>query len=545
MTPSPAGREGRHRQYWLLALLLLAEFLLFDQWGAHRHTWIWPRWNDQIQYLTESYTGYEYLRAHGWPAGLWHSLVNPSAQGTLHDFYAIVLFWVTGPSRSAALAVNMLALIAWQLSLFWAIRRVSSSRALAWSAVFLPLALRYPFSSQPGSMADFRLDHLAMCTFGVCLSCALAASGFRQTRTALLFGLAVGVTLLTRFLAGTYFLLIFAGFLVAALASPERGGRSGRVLLAAAIAAIVAGPVFWLNRDWIWNYYVIGHFIGPESALRNPHMGLGRSLAFVSSHLFEEQLGVFFLVLAAGATVVLAIWSWPRRTGPSSASPDNDGALPLLPGLAFLFAPAIALTLHQQKSEVVLGILVPGFLVLILALWSRLLARGGARPARWLTGGIAALAGGFFVFQQFTPAYDENFLRQARLINHIADEIERKSLAAHLAEPSVAVDQVTDYLDGQVLRVICYERQHRWTPFIMTLPTGIAESDERILLERLRNSDFVFLTESGPVGGWPYDRQMRQLLPETKAWCEEHLRVAERFEIFDRRMVLYQRPNLP
>jgi hypothetical protein len=545
MNPDPSGGRGRPRERWLLALLLLGEFLLFDQFGSHRHTWIWPRWNDQIQYLTESYTGYEYLRIHGWFAGLWHSLINPSAQGTLHDFYAILLFSVTGPSRSAALAVNMLALIAWQVSLFLAVRRVSSSRTLAWVAVFLPLALRYPFSSQPGSMADFRLDHLAMCTFGICLSCALVASGVRQARTALLFGLAVGLTLLTRFLTGTYFLLIFAGFLAAAPFSPGRGKRCGHLLLAAAVAAVVAGPVFWLNRDWIWNYYVIGHFIGPESALRNPHMGLGRSLDFVGSHLAREQLGTFFFLLAGGATAGLVLWAWRRRASPDATPPAPGARFPVGPGLAFLAAPAIALTLHQQKSEVVLGVLVPGVLALLLALWSRLLAGCGEIPGRWLAGGVALLAGGFFVFQQFTPAYDENFLRQARLVNQLADEIYRKSLAAGLAAPSVGVDQVTDYFDAQVLRVICYERQHRWVPFIMTLPTGIAESEEKVLMERVQNSDFIFLTESGPPGGWPYDRQMRALLPRTKAWCDDHLRVAERFEIFDRRMVLYQRPNLP
>src|SRR5687768_14592583 len=41
---------------WLLAGIFALEFFAFDQWGARRHTSIYPRWNDQIQYLSESYT---------------------------------------------------------------------------------------------------------------------------------------------------------------------------------------------------------------------------------------------------------------------------------------------------------------------------------------------------------------------------------------------------------------------------------------------------------------------------------------------------------
>src|SRR5262245_22012108 len=96
---------------WLFPALLLAlfaiEFILFDQFGSHRHTAVYPRWNDQIQYLSEAYTGYEYARVHGLAAGAWQTLVNPSAQGTLHDFAALFAFTIAGPSRSAALALNM------------------------------------------------------------------------------------------------------------------------------------------------------------------------------------------------------------------------------------------------------------------------------------------------------------------------------------------------------------------------------------------------------------------------------------------------------
>jgi len=40
---------------WLLGLLgvFALEFFLFDQFGARRHTGVYPKWNDQVQYLTD------------------------------------------------------------------------------------------------------------------------------------------------------------------------------------------------------------------------------------------------------------------------------------------------------------------------------------------------------------------------------------------------------------------------------------------------------------------------------------------------------------
>jgi hypothetical protein len=116
--------------------------------------------------------------------------------------------------------------------------------------------------------------------------------------------------------------------------------------------------------------------------------------------------------------------------------------------------------------------------------------------------------------------------------------------AGGMVRPRVAVDQVTDYFDGTILSVIGYERHRVWLPFIMQLPTGIAAAPEALLMDHLAQSDFVFVTEDGAPGPWPYDRQMFELRPNLLAWCEAHLRLVERFSVFGRRMALYQRPEI-
>ena len=531
-------RENLRRPaFWLLLAVFALEFFFFDQLGARRHTSIYPRWNDQIQYLSESYTGYEFAHTHGFFPGLWQALTNRSAQGTLHDFYAVIVFTLVGPSRSAALAINMLALIAWQAALFAAMLRVRRPAPLAFAVAMLPLALAGPWQNIPGSAYDFRLDHLAMCSLGITAAAALLTDGFRARRASLTFGLAAGLTLLTRFLTGTYFILILIGLLAWTLRGEERKIRTRNVLLAALVAAVVAGPVLWLNFDTVREYYWIGHYVGPESAIRNSHMGLGRSLAFVGSELVQRHLGIFILVLGGAGAACLALLRFGER------QPVNRD--PFVIGAIFLIAPAFVLTLHQQKSEVVISALAPGAVTLIAALWLFVSRHASTKAVARFATVIAIIAIVFFTQKQIPPAFAPGQLDEFRQVNTLADHIFTRSQAAHLPETRVAVDYVTDCLDAQVVRVICYERHRVWLPFNMTLPTGIAAPTEEEVFARLALSDFVFLTEEAPAGGFPFDLKLAALRPKLRAWCEANLRIAERFTLFGRRMVLYQRREIP
>jgi hypothetical protein len=523
---------------WLLVVVFAAEFFLFDQYGVRRHTAIYPRWNDQIQYLTESYTGHELARTRGLIAALSNALTNPSAQGTLHDFFAIIVFAIAGPSRSAALSLNIFALIAWQLALFAAAARAQPSRALAFAIALLPALLKGPWENAPGSAFDFRLDHLAMCAIGVCASLAWLSDGFRSKRGSTWFGVAVGLTLTTRFLTGTYFALIFLGLLGWAMSTPERNRRALNLVRAGLAAFLIAAPFLWLNYESVREYYWIGHFIGPESVIRNAHLSFGSSLTFVGGTLVQRHLGLFLLCTAGIAAAILICLRQREAPAPSDRAAWWIGAV-------FLLSPALVLTLHQQKSEVVVSALVPGALVLIAALWIATARRASAPNLRVVVAVVTAAALAWFVRGQVPPAFRPEVVAEAKVVNALADEIYRRAKAGGLPELRIAVDYITDALDAQVLRVICYERQRVLVPVNMTLPTSIAEPDEATVMSRLEQSDFVFLTASGADGPFPYDRKLTALRPQLRAWCDTHLRVANEFTLFGRRMILYQRKEIP
>lgn len=527
-------------------LFLAAEFILFDQVGAHHHTGIYPRWHDQIQYLMESYTGYIYSQAQGWREGLWHALINPSAQGTLHDFFAIAIFDLAGPSRSAALSVNMLAFLAWQTAVFIHLLRRTHSPACTWIGVSMVLAARSAWLPGPGSAFDFRLDWLATCMMGLSVVSCLETRSFRSTTGSALFGFCVGLTMLTRFLTGAYMAGAFIIFGLWVLFGPERMRRSANLLLSGLIAAGVAGPLMWLNREWIYNYYLVGHFSGPESAIRSPHWGFFTSVKWFGSTFLTEYIGIFALFLFfAGLLVlvpaILVAAKAPAERGFRIVAPKFS----LVPLLTFFVVPATILILHTQKSPYVLGVALPGLLMLLLEPLMRL---GQATSNRWVNGVAIAMVSatliGFIVRIAPNP-HPLDFLATAQRVNDFADMMARRCKLADLEEPRVAVDRVTDCLDGQVLRVLCYERHKIWIPFEMMLPMGIIEQPEADIWDHLSQSDFIVLMEEGPPGPWPADAQMDRLRPQVLAWAKAKLTPIKQLDVLGMRFQVYAQQATP
>lgn len=549
--------QASTRWLWLAAaLLMLAEFLVFDRMTSRHHANIYPRWNDQIQYLSEAYNGYEDAKAHGFAHGLYATLTNPVPQGTLHDVAALLVFTLVGsPSRSAALSLNMLAFLAWQAALLYAFSRAGGSRTLGWMAFGLLPCLYWPWSSEAGSAVDFRLDHAAMCLFGLCATTTLLTQGFRSARWSAALGIVIGLTLIERFLTSVYFVPLVLASAVWILCGMEKGLRLRNLLLSGLAAAALAGPVFWLNRTMLYNYYWGGQVTGADAAARIQPYTPWEAVQFIFHFLWNQQLGTWFLWTVALLTLPLlglALASFHRSFPKLRPTVDWDW---LFFSLAFFLVPALILGVHKQKSNVVLGVLVPGVLLFVgwfwSVLWPRAVAVMRAHPAgrffAALLGMTALLAGGiFFLARQFWQPHTPEFLDGARRVNLLADHFFFTTRAAGLPAPRIGVDRITDAFDAQIMRVVCYERRKIWMPYQMPLPTGILEEKDELILERLSQCDFVLLTDQMPGHGhWPYDRQMLRLYPTVKAWCEAHLRHVESFAFLDRQMSLYQRRDLP
>jgi len=541
------------RAAWaLLVLLFAAEFGLFLR-VATGHAQVYPRWHDQIQPLTEAYTVYEYRREHGVGAGIVHALTIPAAQGNQHALWALFAFEVAGsPSRVAALSLNLIVFVAWQAALFAAVARGTGSRSLPWLATGLTLALRAPWSGVQGSAADFRLDQVAMCLMGLSLAAAMCASGFRSRVWSAVFGAAAGWTILARFLTVTYFAVIFTACLVWMLFAADRRMRIKNLLVAGLVAAAVTAPVFGYHWREIYEHYWIGHYQHADGLLWSLGLPFHEAFVRICEQLGGEQLGPAF-GLAVGGSLVVLLAGLTRGARPAAVVGGvdrrwlRDTAL-----LGAIFAASPMLVLAMQNNDrmlgVVLGVAVPGVLALVLAGAAGLAVRLEGRGAPGWTAGAAclvmAVGVGHFVNRHVVPPVEEGLLAEAGRINGAVDRVLAAARSAGIVAPHVAVDQVTDCLDGLTLSVQAYERHGVWIPFIPQLPTGIAAPDAALVVERLAASDFVFATEEGSPGPWPYDRRMFELRPAVLAWCEANLRKVHRFEVNGRMVALYQRRDI-
>lgn len=517
---------------------------------------IYPRFNDQIQYLSEAYLGYEFYRQNGLLPGLWHTLSNPAAQGALHDFFALIILSLTGANRTTVLLVNFFVFMLWQAITFSAIKQSRFSNTVAWFGVALLLCLKGPWlASKPGSIFDFRLDHMAMCLMGVTIMAAAKSEGFLSRKWSILFGVFVGLTVLTRFLTAVYFAIVLILLISVYIFRDDYRARLKNIFLAAFIVIVLVVPFFLYNFDYLYNYYVVGHLTGAESAIRDPGMSVSEKFLFAVSGAFKYQGYLFW-----GVTVSIPLVSYLflRIAGdviadksPISAtwrSMTNWGAT----GIIFFVSPLLVLSLHKQISAIVLSILTPGvmlfalsFLAPILAAWERKLdtiQRSGCVATVLL---VAVLGCGNFALRILNPPYSSAFIEESEQLNLVADLIHDKVISAGLKEPKIASDQVTDFMDAQIFRVMIYERKKVWLPLVMTLPTGIFEEDSQFLLNRLYQSDFVFLTNSMPnAGGWPYDKQMRNLYPVLLDYSESHLALVGKFHFYGSEISLYSKPSL-
>ena len=78
--PGEMTDPAKSRWLWLAAaLLMLAEFLVFDVMTSRHHASIYPRWSDQIQYLTEVYQSHDEAQTRGLWSGLVYAYTNPAA----------------------------------------------------------------------------------------------------------------------------------------------------------------------------------------------------------------------------------------------------------------------------------------------------------------------------------------------------------------------------------------------------------------------------------------------------------------------------------
>jgi len=234
---------------------------------------------------------------------------------------------VFGVSIASVVTVKFALLGGAMILLHRIARRVTGDERLAALAALAPLGLYYV-----AWVTAFNYTHSALLAFAVCLcvQAFLVLAESASVRSYLLFGVTLGVGLLSKY----NFLVFLGAFLLAALTGRTTRGvvLDRRMLLSAAVAAIITGP----HAAWLWRHRDLLDAILRDRFIPN---GGTAHLDAALSGIWETALGAASFLLPL--LVFLALL-FPRGFArlPNGATRDPHGRLL---ARAFLFAMGITL----------------------------------------------------------------------------------------------------------------------------------------------------------------------------------------------------------
>jgi hypothetical protein len=367
-------------------------------------------------------------------------------------------------------------------------------------------------------------------------------------------GLAAAVLCLYRHVALVYLTFavlalagLLAGLLLAARETAAREGLRRRLrglAAATAVAAAVALPFFWAQREAIWGYYGVSG--QAQGAMRTTEMGAETwqgYLLYYPRQVCGVHGGRAFVGLAvlAAACGVAGLWS-ARRRGEAPAA--RRGALEMLFAGACLAAPLGALTLGRTgPSSAVSGVLLPPLV------WLAALGPGAARglPRRVLVAAalLALPAGAVQQWRHFGPlgrAQREDQARLAALYDRLGDYC----VEAGLAAPGFSTTNFCDYLHRNQLAVLYYERHGQLLDPQVGLGAELFRMPHDEALGQLRRSDVVLLSGGPPEGAddfrYPMQDDLLAWQGELREVCEREFRPLCSTRVFGRRVTAYVRP---
>jgi hypothetical protein len=551
-TSGCGGWWRREGLVWgLLLALAVGEYALVRRYVAAEVAPAYPGGWDQAVYLRRSYGVYEQFRRDGAAAALRSALTgNPTS--TLLAALTQPFFCALGANRTSALALNFVLFLALQVVTARTVLWRTGSPAAAALAVGMLLLARTTFLHVAGGLVDYRPDFGAYCLYGVLLALAVRSRVFASLPWSLACGVAAAVLCLYRHVTLVY--LTFAVLATAALlggllltsGGAAREGLRRRLwglTATTVVAAAVAGPFFWAQRETIWGYYgVAGQ---AQGAMRMTEMGAETwqdHLLYYPRQVCGVHGGRAFVGLAVLAGAFGALGLWSARRGEQAAA--RRGALEMLFAGVCLAAPLAALALGRTGlSPAVSGVLLPPLV------WLAALGLGASRglPRRVLVAAalLALPAGAVQQWRHFGPLGRAQREDQARL-TALYDRVGDYCVEAGLTAPGFSTTNFCEFLHRNQLAVLYYERHGRLLDPQAGLGAELFRVPHAEALGRLRRSDVVLLSDGRTEGAdafrYPMQDDLLAWQGELREVCERELRPLCSVRVFGRRVTAYVRP---
>jgi hypothetical protein len=130
--------------------------------------------------------------------------------------------------------------------------------------------------------------------------------------------------------------------------------------------------------------------------------------------------------------------------------------------------------------------------------------------------------------------------------DRLEDDLDRIVRENGMAAPRIAVNQVSEYLNYKIFSIRRYERDGRWLDYHQRLGLSIFGIKTGDILDALRQSEFVILTDR-PVDRamfYPAHRSLAAAHAEMLAYCRRHLYPVGEYQVFQDRLLVFMAPTL-
>ncbi|MCK1736555.1 hypothetical protein IVA79_22010 [Bradyrhizobium sp. 138] len=522
----------------LLVLLGASEVIAFYTHVHFNVAPFYPPAFDQLSYYLQAYDLIEKTLSNGvaeLPKALFES---SNATGTTFALQGALISLIAGASRTTFLTINVIYLVAAQTILFLTVRSLSNS-AFGWTAVALLISASTLFN-RAGGLYDYRIDFIAMCLYGICISFILWSRIFLDCGKTALAALACIILVYTRFFTIIYIAGVLAFLLAIQIArwiqtaTTERavaGQRARNIFLCGCLIALICIPRLYISREAIYNYYLVGHVLGEEKFIRASELGIHGALAhllYYPRSVIGSHIGVLTWVIAA----LIAVLSF--RQLPISVTEAFRRLHSYRLEVATLFVatlvPLAMLTANVSKSQVVAGIVtIPIVQIMILigiALWP---CGTSIRIAgRIFDVAVLAVTAGLIVFFfRASPLPNVENRTDLDRVSSMSMEIVRYAADRKLTKISLSVDRVSDFMNAGIPRIFSIERLHR-NLIVEGLfghgGYGIFATAREDALRLYASSDVIIMTDPYKDRAKPYpiNAKIREYWPELWQWTNQN-----------------------
>lgn len=550
---------------WLgLLALMLIECAIFKTYITREIVPFYPKSYDQAAYLAESYKIYEQMLAKDriFSVLLHHHLLP---QTLLFHVQAGLIYLLFGANRITSLFINFAYFAVLQLFAFSTLKYLTGRYRYGFIFIGMLLAAKSLFMA-----GDFRIDFIASCLYGILCFAILRSNVFLSRKWTLISAMIAILLVTMRYVTICYVLgmLGVVGIIYLLLwgrgANQFKQQNKTRIINMAIYGGcilLVVVPLVWLNWDLIQSYYVVGHATGAEKSMRLKdglkltHLNnayLYYPVVFFNYHFSDYiiyQLFAALLICWIGVSV-----SARNKVAINKAiniKIDYKNALILL--VVGVLIPLLVLTMDDNKSILVINVILVPFVILLLFVFAYLFEGVEAKSKDYANKSLFIVCGFFILMGIYNYAFHFSHERghavagdKDFVVTRITEDIGNYAAFLGWRNITQAADYLVDYINAP-LTPFYYEMHGVYFDVITTsLGNSLMSTPTRQqAFDALKQADIytVNLSHFDPDKIYPFDHSIKPFRAELQKTAAKNLVVLGDYVIENNHLRVYVRPD--